>query len=138
VFVPYYQDRHPDHYYASELIYEGLFAAGLARYETDQESYRPSRVVYYMRWHEFEPTFIVDISAQYERKMEAVWAYSSQFKPDDASYVQTRLTTPEYHWELVHRMAYYGSLIQRRYGEGFLIRGKLEMEDPLAARFSSF
>jgi bacillithiol biosynthesis deacetylase BshB1 len=138
VFVPYYEDRHPDHYHASELIYEGLFAAGLARYETGQESYRPSKVAYYMRWHEFEPTFIVDISAQFERKMEAVWAYSSQFKPDDASYEQTRLTTPEYHWKLVHRMAYYGSLIQRRYGEGFLIRGKLELDDPLEARFLSF
>jgi LmbE family N-acetylglucosaminyl deacetylase len=138
VFVPYYQDRHPDHYHASELIYEGLFTAGLARYETSQESYRPSKVAYYMRWHEFEPTFIVDISAQFERKMEAVWAYSSQFKPDDVSFEQTRLTTPVYHWKLVHRMAYYGSLIQRQYGEGFLIRGKLEMDDPLEARFLSF
>ena len=55
----------------------------MRRYETGQESYRPAKVVYYMRWHEFEPTFIVDITDQYERKMEAIWAYASQFKPPD-------------------------------------------------------
>jgi bacillithiol biosynthesis deacetylase BshB1 len=138
VFIPYYQDRHPDHVYGSELAYDGVFLSGLTRYETGQPSHRPSKVLYYMRWVEFEPTFVVDISAQYERKMEAVWAYSTQFRPDDASYEQTRLTTPEYHWKLVHRMAYYGSLIQKQYGEGFLVRGTLEVHDPLEARFVSF
>lgn len=146
VFVPYYEDRHPDHYHASELIYEATFVAGLRRYETALESYRPSKVVYYMRWHEFEPTFIVDITDQFDRKMEAIWAYASQFKAPnreletlgEASYPETRLTTPEYHWKLVHRMAYYGSLIQSRYGEGFLIRGQLELDHPLSARFESF
>ena len=146
VFVPYYEDRHPDHYHASELIYEASYVAGLRRYETGQPSYRPDRVVYYMRWQEFDPTFIVDITDQYERKMEAIWAYASQFSPPGRATVdpngdtdpQTRLTTPEYHWKLEHQMAYYGSLIQSRYGEGFLIRGKLEVHDPLSARFLSF
>ena len=146
IFLPYYRDRHPDHYHASELIYEAAFLAGLRRYETDQESFRPSKVVYYMRWYEFEPTFIVDITAQYDRKMEAIWAYASQFKPPDGGVValggdkepETRLTTPEYHWKLEHRMAYYGSLIQSKYGEGFLARGQLEVEHPAAARFLSF
>lgn len=138
VLIPFYADRHPDHYHASELTYEGTFLAGLTRYETGQESYRPSKVIYYMRWHEFEPTFIVDITDQFERKMEAIYAYSTQFKPDDVLYEQTRLTGPEFHWELVHRMAYYGSLIQKQYGEGFLIRGKLEVENPLDVTFSSF
>jgi bacillithiol biosynthesis deacetylase BshB1 len=146
VLVPYYEDRHPDHYHGSELVYEAAFAAGLRRYETGQECHRPSKVVYYMRWHEFQPTFIVDISDQYDRKMEAIWCYATQFRPPgrasdtpgDDRYPKTRLTTPEYHWKLVHRMAYYGSLIQRQYGEGFLIRGQLEMKDPLSALFTSF
>jgi bacillithiol biosynthesis deacetylase BshB1 len=137
-FVPYYEDRHPDHYRASHLIYEGLFLAGLTRYETGQESWRPPKVLYYMHWYEFKPTFIVDISEQFDRKMEAIWAYSSQFKPDDESYQQTRLTTPAYHWELAQRMAYYGSLIQKQYGEGFLIRGQMEIDNPLQVKFSSF
>ena len=138
VFIPYCEDRHPDHYHASELAYEGIFLAGLTRYETGRESYRPPKVVYYMGWYEFEPTFIVDISAQFERKMEAIYAYPTQFKPEDTFYKQTRLTLREYNWMLIHRMAYYGSLIGKKYGEGFLIRGKMEVESPLEVKFSTF
>jgi hypothetical protein len=91
-----------------------------------------------MGWYEFRPTFIVDISAQFERKMQAILAYSTQFKPDDASYEQTVLTSPEYHWMQRNRMGYYGSLIGVQYGEGFLIRGRLRVENPLQADFYSF
>ncbi|MCK4470576.1 MAG: bacillithiol biosynthesis deacetylase BshB1, partial [Anaerolineae bacterium] len=93
VFIPYYKDRHPDHYHASQVAYEGIFLAGLAQYETGQESYRPLRVLYYMGWYEFEPTFIVDISAQFDQKMDAIYAFSTQFKPGDSFYEQTRLTS---------------------------------------------
>lgn len=138
VLLPYHQDRHPDHYHTSEVVYEGTFLAGLVRYETGQPSYRPNKVVYYMGWYEFEPTFIVDITAQFERKMQAVLAYSTQFKPDDPAFAQTVLTSPEYHWMLQHRMGHYGSLIGARYGEAFLIRGRLAVESPLQADFRSF
>jgi hypothetical protein len=70
--------------------------------------------------------------------MQAIYAYSSQFSSGDPSYLQTRLTSPQFHWELVHRMAYYGSRIRKRYGEGFLIRGQMEVENPLQVRFLSF
>lgn len=138
VLVPYYRDRHPDHYHSSEVVYEGTWLAGLTRYETGQPKYRPVKVAYYMGWYEFEPTFIVDISAQFERKMEAIHAYSTQFRADDASYEQTVLTSPEYHWMQKNRMGYYGSLIGAQYGEGFLIRGRLQVENPLQADFFSF
>jgi N-acetylglucosamine malate deacetylase 1 len=139
VFLPYYEDRHPDHYNTSRLAYEGIFLAGLTRYETGQESYRPPKVMYYMAWYEFEPTFIVDITEQFERKMEAIYAFASQFKPEDSFYKKTRLTSREYNWSLVHRMGYYGSLIGKKYGEGFLIRGGMvEIENPVKLKFSSF
>lgn len=137
-FIPYFKDRHPDHYHASELAYEGSFLAGLSAYETGQESYRPPKIIYYMAWIEFEPSFIVDITEQFERKMEAIYAYSTQFKPDDNFYKQTRLTSREYNWALRSRMAYYGSLIGKEYGEGFLVRGKIEVGNPLELNFSSF
>jgi len=138
VFVPYWEDRHPDHCHASDLAYEGTFLAGLSRYETGQEAYRPDQLIYYMGWFEFESTFIVDITAQYERKMEAIYAYGTQFKPDASPDPQTRLTSKETDWLMRSRMAYYGSLIGRRYGEGYLIRGTLAVEDPLSLNFSSF
>jgi len=138
VFIPYWEDRHPDHAHASVLAYEGTFLAGLHRYETGQEAYRPDKLIYYMGWGEFEPTFIVDIADQFERKMEAIYAYSTQFKSDASPDPQTRLTSEETDWFMRSRMAHYGSLIGTRYGEGFLIRDRLAVEDPLSLNFSSF
>lgn len=137
VLAPYYQDRHPDHYHAGQLIYDALFQAGLRRYDTGQPHHRPSRLYYYMIWHEFEPTFIVDISAQYERKREAVFAYESQFLPTGGD-EQTRLSGASFGWQMEHRMAYYGSLIGVRYGEAFLIRGRMAVDDPLDVQFATF
>ncbi len=138
VFLPYYEDRHPDHYHTSQVAYEGIFAAGLVRFETGQENYRPQKILYYMGWYEFEPTFVVDISDHFERKMEAIYAYTTQFRPDDNFYQQTRLTSREYNWGLEHRMAYYGSLIGKKYGEGFMVRGRVSVEDPMTVSFSTF
>jgi bacillithiol biosynthesis deacetylase BshB1 len=138
VLIPYYQDRHPDHYHTSEVVYEGTYLAGLVRYETGQPSYRPEKVAYYMHWYEFEPTFVVDITAQFERKMEAIYAYSTQFTPDDPSYEQTVLTSPAYHQMIAHRMGYYGSLVRVQYGEGFLVRGRIKVENPLDVDFVSY
>jgi bacillithiol biosynthesis deacetylase BshB1 len=138
VFIPYWCVRHPDHSHASELAYEGMFLAGLPRYKTGQTSHRPYKILYYMGWQEFDPSFIVDITDQFDRKMEAIYAYTTQFGPDDSSDPPTRLTSPETNWLIRSRMAHYGSLIGRRYGEGFLIRGRLEVDDPLALKFRSF
>ncbi len=138
IFVPYYLDRHPDHVHASQIVYEGTFLAGLPRYETGEESHRPSRMLYYMGWQEFRPSFIVDISEQFERKMEAIGAHASQFTLADPAYPETRLTSSATDHLIRSRMAYYGSLIGKEYGEGFLIRGVLEVEDPFSLNFASF
>ena len=138
VMLPYDKDRHPDHCHASQLAYEGIFAAGLLRLSTGQESYRPPRVLYYMGWYEFEPSFVVDISEQFDRKMDAIYAYTTQFRPDDNFYQQTRLTSTEYNWHLQSRMAHYGSQIGCKYGEGLLIRGRMAVDDPLDVSFSTF
>jgi len=138
VFVPYFRDRHPDHVHASEIGYEGTFLAGLPRYVTGDASYRPDQILYYMGWEEFSPSFIVDISEQFERKMEAILAHASQFTLTDPAYPETRLTSPATDHLIRSRMAHYGALIGKDYGEAFLIRGVLEVDDPLKLRFSSF
>lgn len=138
ILLPYYRDRHPDHVYTSQVVYEGAFLAGLVRFDDGQPAYRPTRLVYYMHWHEFEPTFVVDISAQFERKMEAIAAYATQFKPDDPTWPQTRLTSAEHDWLRRARMAYYGSRIGVQYGEGFLILGQMRADTPLDIHFSTF
>ncbi len=138
VIIPYYEGRHPDHYHASDVAYEGIFLAGLARFETGQEAYRPPKLMYYMTRQGFDPTFVVDISAQFERKLEAIYAYSTQFRPEGGPWPQTRLTAPDFRVGLEHWMGFYGSMIGTRYGEGFLIRGMQAVDNPLDLEFASF
>jgi bacillithiol biosynthesis deacetylase BshB1 len=138
IIIPYWQDRHPDHANASCVVYEGTFLAGLARFDTGQPPHRPTRVFYYMGWTEFDPSFIVDVTEQVERKMEAIYAFSTQFDPDAAIGPQTVLTSPSTDWLIRSRMAHYGAMIRRTYGEGLLIRGRLCIDDPLTLPFFSF
>ena len=136
--LPYHEDRHPDHYHASQLAYEGIFLAGLSRYDTGQVCYRPPRVAYYAGWYEFDPSFIVDITAQFERKMDAIYAFSTQFQHGDTFYQQAGLTSRSYDKVIVSRMTHWGSAIGVEYGEGFLIRGVMRVDNPLEVEFSSF
>lgn len=138
IFLPYWEDRHPDHYNASKLIYEATFLSGLIQFDTGQEAYRPAKLFYYMGWYEFTPTFVVDITAQAERKLEAIYAFSTQFKADAERGPQTRLTSPTTDWLIRSRMSHFGSRIRCKYGEAFLIRGHMEVENPLDLSFSSF
>jgi len=138
ILVPHSVDRHPDHVRASELVYESAFLAGLPRFEADGEGFRPRRLFYYLGWSDFEPTFIVDITAQFEQKMAAIFAFETQFVPAASTDPQTELTSPTTEWRIRSRCAYFGSLIKRRYGEGFFVRGRLRVEDPLGLDFETF
>jgi N-acetylglucosamine malate deacetylase 1 len=138
VLLPYWEDRHPDHMAASRLIYDASFVAGLTKIETGHPPYRPERLVYYMGWHAFSPTFIVDVTAQAERKLEAIYAFESQFCANAPFGPPTRLTSPSTDTLFRSRMAYFGSLIGSTYGEGFFVPGPLNVQSPLDVRFSTF
>src|SRR5271169_2479306 len=81
VIIPYWEARHPDHYHASTLGYEGCFLAGLKQLPIDGEAYRPFKILYSTAYAPVRPTFVVDITAQYERRRRAILAYRSQFRP---------------------------------------------------------
>lgn len=132
VMVPYWECRHPDHYRASELSYEALFLAGLKKHEDGEEAFRPDRVIYYMLHTEFEPSFIVDITNQFETKKAALMAYASQFGSTNNVKEKTYITGQPFLDLIETRSRYYGSQIGRKYGEAFLIKEKLELEDPIA------
>ena len=138
VLVPYPKDRHPDHYHAGTLIYDGIFHSGLRKYRTGQDHFRPPKLIYYMLWEEFPHSFVVDISDQYEKKMQAIQAYDSQFNPQSKLAAPTRLTSDKFEWQIISRMRYYGSLIGKSYGEAFLIQGTLEATVPSDLLFTSF
>jgi bacillithiol biosynthesis deacetylase BshB1 len=103
VILPYWQGRHPDHYTASVLGYEACFLAGLAKLDVNQAAnsqasavsksgsvvaplppHRPFKIIYATLYYDVRPTFVVDISEQFETRFNALMAYKTQFSDQEA------------------------------------------------------
>jgi N-acetylglucosamine malate deacetylase 1 len=101
VILPYWKGRHPDHYTASILGYEACFLAGLAKIALSPPSsvpsqtsaaneskslppHRPFKIIYATLYYDIRPSFVVDISEQFESKFASILAYKSQFSNQDA------------------------------------------------------
>jgi N-acetylglucosamine malate deacetylase 1 len=137
VFAPYGTDRHPDHESASQLVRAGAYLAGLKKIDTGQEAFRPVRVVFCQSRFEFVPSFVVDISEAHDKKMGAIRAYSSQFHiPDQvgpgAGPGETLIGRPEFLELIEARDRRFGAQIGVKYGEPFLVREALNVDDPVA------
>lgn len=126
-FIPYWKDRHPDHVSASRLIEDAVFYAGLKQLDTGQPAYRPGTNLYYMMHHEFDPSFIVDISEYHEVKTAAIKAYKSQFLSGGDQ--ETYINKPGFLAALEARAAHLGQKIGANYGEGFYYKGKLKIDN---------
>jgi bacillithiol biosynthesis deacetylase BshB1 len=134
VIGPYWKDRHPDHLSASQLVRNAAHHAGLHKYPVDGEPYRPPLVMEYFLAVFDEPTFVVDISKCYERKMGALAAHSSQFgTPGDCDW-QTLVNDPKFMRMIQSRDQYVGSLIQAYYGEGIFMQQKMAVDDLTTVR----
>ncbi len=140
LILPYWKGRHPDHYTASILGYEACFVAGLAKLEigsgpehstTNLPPHRPFKIIYATLYYDIRPTFVVDISDQFERRFESLMAYKSQFSDQQAgsgifpAHAEIR--------SRVEAMArYYGMLAGVTYGEPFLQKEVGLVDDLLA------
>src|SRR4029434_9012337 len=121
VILPYWEARHPDHYNASRLGYEGCFLAGLKALPIDGEPFRPFKILYCTSFEGMPPTFVVDISKQYERRRRAILAYRSQFRPAKSEQKQRVFPAIEELDEKMYLLARRnGDLIGVKYGEPFL------------------
>ena len=82
VILPYWEGRHPDHYTAARLGYEGCFLAGLKQLPIEGEPFRPFKILYStIYYRDVRPTFVVDITKQFDRRYRAILSYHSQFRP---------------------------------------------------------
>lgn len=130
VILPFPVGRHPDHRIASELGRDACFLAGLAKYEAAGTPYRPHKILYALSYREdpLKPTFVVDISEQFERKMAAIRCYASQF---DAAVSAGEIfpTGQDLYSRVEHQNGHYGSLIRTRYGEPFYTHETVAVED---------
>ena len=72
-------DRHPDHPRSSQLTVDACFLSGLSKIDTNQEVYRPEAIYHYIQFNSIPPDFVVDITNQIDKKIQAVKCYDSQF-----------------------------------------------------------
>jgi bacillithiol biosynthesis deacetylase BshB1 len=129
VILPFVRGRHPDHRVTAELCRDACFLSGLARFGAG-EPHRPHKILHALAFREdpVKPTFVVDITHQFERKMMAIRSYSSQF--DGVDQAGEAFPTGQPLYELVEvQFRRYGSLIRRGYGEPFYTEETVEIED---------
>jgi N-acetylglucosamine malate deacetylase 1 len=122
LLAPYWEDAHPDHTAATKLVDDARFWAKLTKTDLPGEPHHPERIYNYYCVHlkmAPQPAFVLDISAEWERKAAAIACYHSQF-------VTGRPTEPPTFLDrLRDEAAYWGKTIGVRYGEPFTCREPL-------------
>jgi bacillithiol biosynthesis deacetylase BshB1 len=134
LLIPHSFDRHPDHEHAHTLCREALFYSGLEKITTTldgkpQDPFRPRAYYHFMQWFEFVPSFIVDISDEFEQRMKAVRAFKSQLHDPSSKEPETALSDPEFIKFLHTRYEYYGDRIGKKHGEPFYSPGSVAISD---------
>jgi bacillithiol biosynthesis deacetylase BshB1 len=131
-----YHDRHPDHGRANELVEASAFLSGLRRVETFedgnlQEPWRPTQVLHFIQDRYIKPDIIVDVTEFWDKKIESVYAYASQFhNPDyNEDEPQTYISSPDFIDQINGRGREFGKSINAKYGEGFTSRKILGIDN---------
>jgi bacillithiol biosynthesis deacetylase BshB1 len=119
------EDRHPDHGRSARLVSDAAFLSGLQKIETTdagiaQEAWRPKYVLHYIQDRYLTPDFVVDISSVFEKKLEAIRAFKTQFHNPDVDGPQTYISTPGFLESVIYRYKMFGKMIGVEYAEGFI------------------
>jgi N-acetylglucosamine malate deacetylase 1 len=138
VILPFPVGRHPDHRIASELGRDACYLAGLARYEGGGPPHRPHKILYALSYREdpVKPTFVVDITAQFDRKLAAIKCYGSQFAGAKAA-GEIFPTGQDLYSLVAVQNAHYGSLIRTRFGEPFFTDETVQVDDVMKLEVQS-
>jgi N-acetylglucosamine malate deacetylase 1 len=131
VILPYWEGRHPDHYRTAEIGYEACFLAGLRKIDQYTEPHRPYKIIYSSLYANVIPSFVVDVSSQFEKRMESLLAYRSQY----GEVTEGSTLFPD-EQEIRDRLAstarFYGNLIGVKYGEPFVVKETMRIDDVVA------
>ncbi len=123
-------DRHPDHGRASELVYESTFLSGLSKVETKsdgklQTAWRPKAVYHFIQSLYIAPDFVVDVTDFWDKKIESLRAFKSQFYDPQSKEPETFISNPGFMKLIEARGHELGYSIGAKYGEGFTVRRHL-------------
>ena len=141
VVITHWPDaRHPDHRAAAELARDASYVAGMRNAPVDGEPFRPHKLLYALAYQEHapRPSFVLDITAQMERKLDAIFAFGSQFAGKTAMGDVMGGGERPLREQLLAHHAHYGSWIRAAYGEPYYTRESLRVEDVAALEVSSF
>jgi bacillithiol biosynthesis deacetylase BshB1 len=139
VIAPALEGRHPDHRVTAQLVRDACFVSGLAKLAPDAPKHRPTKILHCLTYRQdfVRPSFVVDVSDAFERKIEAIRCYESQF--EGATQAGEVYPNGEPLLDVVrHYAAYYGALIRRRYGEPFYTSEMTAVDDVMALGVSTF
>jgi len=139
IIAPARQGRHPDHIAAAQLIRDASFIAGLAKVAPDVPKHRPFKILHCISFRQDyeKPTFVVDISDEFEQKMQAIKCFSTQF--DSATQAGEVYPTGASLYDTIRQQsAAYGALIRRAYGEPYFTTETMRVDDVSALEVSTF
>ncbi len=139
VIAPASEGRHPDHRVTAGLVRDACFVAGLAKIAPEVPKHRPLKILHALAYRQdsTRPSFVVDITDEFERKLEAIKCYASQFHGETQAGEVFPNGEPLY--DIIrHYAATYGSLIRTRYGEPFLTTEMMRVDDVVALEVSTF
>ncbi len=125
LFVPYWEDAHPDHIQATQIAEAARFYSKLTKSDMPHEPWHPKHVFYYLWSHlnvHISPAFIIDISNEFDDKLAAVYEFQSQFRYNDEQWKRTEN-------KIISICQYFGSLINVKYGEPFASREQIGLGD---------
>ncbi|GAB64317.1 MAG: bacillithiol biosynthesis deacetylase BshB1 [Candidatus Jettenia sp.] len=125
IFLPYWVDAHPDHVQTTQIGEAARFYAKLTKSDIPGEPWYPACIFYYLCSHfrlHVIPSFILDISREFEKKLKIASIYQSQFAYDEARWKQISNT-------ITAKNQYYGNLIRADYGEPFMSREQIGLRD---------
>jgi N-acetylglucosamine malate deacetylase 1 len=129
VILPHWEGRHPDHYTAAILGYEACYAAGLKQLPIKGEPHRPKKILYSAMYADVRPSFIVDITDFYPKKLEAMQAFASQFAGDMREVTELYPAWGRLLDRITTQSKYFGHLIGVEYAEPFVVKEAIAVED---------
>lgn len=129
------EDRHPDHGRSAKLVADAAFLAGLQKIETvdengnPQQAFRPTQVFHYIQDRVLTPDFVFDVTPFYEKKMESIRAYTTQFYSAESNEPSTYISSPQFLETVKGRDMMMGKKIGVLYGEGFITEKTVGIRD---------